>query len=187
MTQEKSEISTQDIETEILSGQAGEVNPSDVEALSVIPPEQEIAELAQKLSEMQDNYLRAKAEGENIRRRAAEDIAKAHKFAIESFAEHLVPVTDSLYAALSTEAVDPKAFREGLEITLKQLLTAFEKGRMAEINPTAGDKFDPHLHQAISMVPSEQDPNTVVSVLQRGYSISDRVLRPALVTVSQPK
>ncbi len=187
MTQEKSGNSTQDIDAEIQSGQAGEVDPSDVEALPAIPPEQEIAELAQKLSEMQDNYLRAKAEGENIRRRAAEDIAKAHKFAIESFAEHLVPVTDSLYAALNSEAVEPKAFREGLEITLKQLLTAFEKGRMSEINPAAGDKFDPHLHQAISMVPSEQDPNTVVSVLQRGYSISDRVLRPALVTVSQPK
>ena len=150
-------------------------------------PEQEIAELNQKLTEMQDNYLRAKAEGENIRRRAAEDISKAHKFAIESFAEHLVPVTDSLYAALNAEAVDAKAFKEGLEITLKQLLSAFEKGRMTEINPAVGDKFDPHHHQAIASVPSEQEANTVVSVLQRGYSIADRILRPALVTVSAPK
>ncbi len=149
--------------------------------------EQEIAEVNQRLAEMQDNYLRAKAEGENIRRRAVEDIAKAHKFAIESFAEHLVPVTDSLYAALNAEAVDAKAFKEGLEITLKQLLSAFEKGRMAEINPAVGDKFDPHYHQAIASVPSEQEPNTVVSLLQRGYSISDRILRPALVTVSAPK
>ena len=146
-----------------------------------------IEELNQKLGEMQDNFLRAKAEGENIRRRAVEDIAKAHKFAIESFAEHLVPVTDSLYAALSAEAVDAKAFKEGLEITLKQLLSAFEKGRMTEINPAVGDKFDPHHHQAISAVPSDQEPNTVVSVLQRGYSIADRVLRPALVMVSAPK
>ncbi len=150
-------------------------------------PEQEIAELNQKLTEMQDNYLRAKAEGENIRRRAVEDIAKAHKFAIESFAEHLVPVTDSLYAALSAEAVDAKAFKEGLEITLKQLLSAFEKGRLTEINPAVGDKFDPHHHQAIASVPSDQEANTVVSVLQRGYSIADRILRPALVTVSAPK
>jgi molecular chaperone GrpE len=150
-------------------------------------PEQEIAELNQKLTEMQDNYLRSKAEGENIRRRAAEDISKAHKFAIESFAEHLVPVTDSLYAALNAEAVDGKAFKEGLEITLKQLLSAFEKGRMTEINPAVGDKFDPHHHQAIASVPSDQDANTVVSVLQRGYSIADRILRPALVTVSAPK
>jgi molecular chaperone GrpE len=150
-------------------------------------PEQEIAELNQKLTEMQDNYLRAKAEGENIRRRAVEDISKAHKFAIESFAEHLVPVTDSLYAALNAEAVDAKAFKEGLEITLKQLLSAFEKGRLTEINPASGDKFDPHHHQAIASVPSDQEANTVVSVLQRGYSIADRILRPALVTVSAPK
>ena len=146
-----------------------------------------IDELNQKLADMQDSFMRAKAEGENIRRRATEDIAKAHKFAIESFAEHLVPVADSLYAALNAEAVDAKAFKEGLEITLKQLISAFEKGRMAEINPAIAEKFDPNLHQAIASVPSEQDANTVVSVLQRGYSIADRILRPALVTVSAPK
>jgi molecular chaperone GrpE len=162
---------------------------SEASAESAVPltPEQEIAELNQKLTDMQDNFLRAKAEGENIRRRAVEDIAKAHKFAIESFAEHLVPVTDSLYAALNTDAGDAKAFKEGLEITLKQLLSAFDKGRMTEINPTVGDKFDPHHHQAIASVPSDQDSNTVVSVLQRGYTVADRVLRPALVTVSAPK
>ncbi len=149
--------------------------------------EEELAATQSKLAEMQDNFLRAKAEGENIRRRAAEDIAKAHKFAIESFAEHLIPVSDSLYAALATEAADAKAFKEGLEITLKQLTAAFEKGRLVEINPEPGTKFDPHQHQAISMVPSDQEPNTVVSVLQRGFLIADRVLRPALVTVSQAK
>ena len=116
--------------------------------------EEELAATQSKLAEMQDNFLRAKAEGENIRRRAAEDIAKAHKFAIESFAEHLIPVSDSLYAALATEAADAKAFKEGLEITLKQLTAAFEKGRLVEINPAPGTKFDPHQHQAISMVPS---------------------------------
>ena len=156
-------------------------------AAEVKTPEQEITELNQKLTEMQDSYLRAKAEGENIRRRAAEDVSKAHKFAIESFAEHLVPVTDSLYAALNAEAVDAKAFKEGLEITLKQLLSAFEKGRITEINPAVGEKFDPHHHQAIASVPSDQEANTVVSVLQRGYSIADRILRPSLVTVSAPK
>jgi molecular chaperone GrpE len=150
-------------------------------------PEEEIAALQEKIGELQDHFLRAKAEGENIRRRAVEDVAKAHKFAIESFAEHLVPVTDSLYAALSADAADAKAVKEGLEITLKQLLSAFEKGRMSEINPAVGDKFDPHHHQAIASVPSEQEPNTVVSVLQRGYTVADRVLRPALVTVSAPK
>ena len=149
--------------------------------------EEELADLKTKLAEMQDNFLRAKAEAENIRRRTAEDIAKAHKFAIENFAEHLIPVSDSLYAALATEAGDAKAFKEGLEITLKQLVAAFEKGRLVEINPTPGAKFDPHQHQAISMVPSDQEANTVVSVLQRGFLIADRVLRPALVTVSQAK
>ena len=149
--------------------------------------EEELADLKTKLAEMQDNFLRAKAEAENIRRRAAEDIAKAHKFAIENFSEHLIPVSDSLYAALATEAGDAKAFKEGLEITLKQLVAAFEKGRLVEINPAPGAKFDPHQHQAISMVPSDQEANTVVSVLQRGFLIADRVLRPALVTVSQAK
>jgi molecular chaperone GrpE len=179
MTQEKPDP-TRENQAEA-AGVAGE----DVANAVEVTVEQQLAELQQKLSEMQDNFMRAKAEGENIRRRAAEDISKAHKFAIEGFAEHLVPVADSLYAALSAEAVDAKGFKEGLEITLKQLMSAFEKGRLVEINPASGDKFDPHHHQAISMVPSEQEPGTVVSVLQRGYSLSDRVLRPALVTVSQ--
>jgi molecular chaperone GrpE len=186
MTQENQNPSPEQENIAANSKSEGGADAASVDA-EVKTPEQEIAELNQKLTEMQDNYLRAKAEGENIRRRAAEDVSKAHKFAIESFAEHLVPVTDSLYAALNAEAVDAKAFKEGLEITLKQLLSAFEKGRMTEINPAAGDKFDPHHHQAIASVPSEQEANTVVSVLQRGYSISDRILRPALVTVSAPK
>jgi molecular chaperone GrpE len=186
MTQENQNPSPEQENIAANSQSEGGADAASVDA-EVKTPEQEIAELNQKLTEMQDNYLRAKAEGENIRRRAAEDVSKAHKFAIESFAEHLVPVTDSLYAALNAEAVDAKAFKEGLEITLKQLLSAFEKGRMTEINPTVGDKFDPHHHQAIASVPSEQEANTVVSVLQRGYSIADRILRPALVTVSAPK
>jgi molecular chaperone GrpE len=162
-------------------------NPNTDVGETSLTLEEQLAVATQKLSELQDSFLRAKAEGENIRRRAVEDIAKAHKFAIESFAEHLIPVSDSLYAALATEAGDAKAFKDGLEITLKQLLSAFEKGRLVEINPEPGSKFDPHQHQAISMVPSDQEANTVVSVLQRGFLIADRVLRPALVTVSQAK
>ena len=168
--------------------QAENQSPTNIDAAeSNLTLEEQLAVATQKLAELQDGFLRAKAEGENIRRRAVEDIAKAHKFAIESFAEHLIPVSDSLYAALATEAGDAKAFKEGLEITLKQLLSAFEKGRLVEINPAPCSKFDPHQHQAISMVPSDQEPNTVVSVLQRGFLIADRVLRPALVTVSQTK
>lgn len=147
-------------------------------------PDSQLAKAQAEANEYKDLYVRAKAEGENIRRRAQEDIAKAHKFGIENFAESLLPVKDSLEAALNIQNSTPEAYREGMEITLKQLVSAFEKNRMVEIAPEAGAKFDPHLHQAISMVPSAQEPNTVVSTLQKGYSIADRVLRPALVTVS---
>ena len=115
MTQEKPD-STPENQADAAADTATNAAEAAVEQTA----EQQLAELQQKLSEMQDNFLRAKAEGENIRRRAAEDIGKAHKFAIEGFAEHLVPVADSLYAALSAEALDAKGFKEGLEITLKQ-------------------------------------------------------------------
>lgn len=153
--------------------------------LGQLTVEQELAELVQKLNDAQDNFLRAKAEVENVRRRSIEDVAKAHKFAIEGFAENLLPVMDSLNAALLDTTGDFAKMKEGVELTLKQLQGALEKGRVIEINPAKGDKFDPHQHQAISMIPSEQEPNTIVSVLQRGYMIADRILRPALVTVSQ--
>ncbi|CAM2144790.1 MULTISPECIES: nucleotide exchange factor GrpE [Paraburkholderia] len=145
-----------------------------------------LAEAQAKVAELQDAFIRAKAETENVRRRAQEDVAKAHKFAIENFAEHLLPVVDSLEAALAHGSDDLAKVNEGVELTLKQLSGALEKGKVLAINPV-GEKFDPHRHQAISMVPSEQEANTVVSVLQKGYVIADRVLRPALVTVSQPK
>ncbi|MFX1695522.1 nucleotide exchange factor GrpE [Paraburkholderia sp. A1RO-5L] len=145
-----------------------------------------LAEAQAKVAELQDAFIRAKAETENVRRRGQEDVAKAHKFAIESFAEHLLPVMDSLEAALAHGSDDLAKVNEGVELTLRQLIGALEKGKVMQINPV-GEKFDPHRHQAISMVPSEQEANTVVAVLQKGYVIADRVLRPALVTVSQPK
>ncbi|VWD25675.1 nucleotide exchange factor GrpE [Burkholderia lata] len=145
-----------------------------------------LAEAQAKVAELQESYLRAKAETENVRRRAQDDVSKAHKFAIESFAEHLLPVLDSLEAAVSDTSGDIAKVREGVELTLRQLTSALEKGRVVALNPV-GEKFDPHQHQAISMVPAEQEPNTVVAVLQKGYTIADRVLRPALVTVAQPK
>ena len=149
-------------------------------------PEETILALEAQIKEFQDQFLRAKAEVENARRRSMEDVAKAHKFAIEGFAENLLPVLDSLNAALTDSGADSAKMKEGIELTLKQLVSALEKGRVLEINPV-GEKFDPHRHQAIAMVPHEQEANTVVTVLQRGYLIADRVLRPALVTVSQPK
>jgi molecular chaperone GrpE len=149
--------------------------------------EEKLVELQAKYAEMSDAYLRAKAEVENVRRRADEEIAKARKFAVESFAESLLPVKDSLEAALATEGANPEQQRQGIEATLRQLAQALERNKVLEVNPAAGTRFDPHQHQAISMIPAEQEPNTVVSVLQKGYVISDRVLRPALVTVAAPK
>jgi molecular chaperone GrpE len=131
-------------------------------------------------------YLRARAETENVRRRAADDVSKAHKFAIESFAEALVPVSDSLEKALAESGADAQLLRAGVEITLRQLRAAFERGRLTAIDPL-GEKFDPHRHQAISAVPGDGQvpPNHVLAVLQKGWMIADRVLRPALVTVVQ--
>ena len=146
-----------------------------------------MAELKAKNIDLADSYLRAKADAENARRRAEEEIAKARKFALEAFAESLLPVTDSLEAGLQIKDASAEQIRIGTEATLKQLKSALERNRVMEIAPPAGTKFDPHQHQAISVVPAEQEANTVVGVLQKGYLIAERVLRPALVTVAAPK
>ena len=145
----------------------------------------ELEELKAKSADLADQYLRAKADAENMRRRAEEEVAKARKFGIESFAESLLPVIDSLDAALAIHNATPEQLREGSDATLRQLNSALERNKVLAINPAAGEKFDPHHHQAISMVPAQQEPNTVVNVLQKGYSIADRIMRPALVTVAQ--
>ena len=147
----------------------------------------EVNELKTKNAEMADQFLRAKAEAENMRRRAEEEVAKARKFGIESFAESLLPVCDSLDAALAIQNATAEQLREGSDATLRQLQQALERNKVVVINPEAGAKFDPNQHQAISAVPAEQDANTIVTVLQKGYLIADRLLRPALVTVAAPK
>jgi molecular chaperone GrpE len=149
--------------------------------------EEQLSATEAKLAEMHDAFMRAKAEGENIRRRAQEDVSKAHKFAIESFAEAMVPVRDSLEMALKVETPSIESLKEGVEMTLKQLTSAFEKNRLVEIMPVQGDKLDPNKHQAVAVVPAEQEANTVVNVLQKGYMIADRLLRPAIVTAAQAK
>ena len=146
--------------------------------------EQALQQAQLKSDEYHDAWLRAKAETENVRRRAQEDIAKAAKFAIDRFARELLAVKDSLEAALGIETASVESFRSGTELTLRQLVSAFEKSALTEVNPI-GEKFDPHRHQAISVVESEQEPNTVVTVLQKGYLLADRVLRPALVIVAK--
>ena len=140
-----------------------------------------------QVAELTDQVLRAQAEAQNTRRRAEEEIAKSRKFAVESFAESLLPVLDSLDAALAVDGATAAQLREGTEAMLKQLLSALERNKVTAIAPALGSKFDPAQQHAISMVPAEQEPGTVASVLQKGYLIADRVLRPALVTVAAPK
>ena len=151
----------------------------------------QIAELQAKNAQLGEQYLRAQADMQNTRRRAEDEMAKARKFAIESFAESLLPVADSLEAGLAHEGATTEQIREGAQATLRQLKSVLERNKVIEINPAPGMKFDPHQHQAISVVPpppgSSQEANTIVSVLQKGYLIAERVLRPALVTVAAPK
>ncbi len=167
------------------AGQAGVPPTTDTSVQSEL--EAQLSATEAKLAEMHDAFMRAKADAENIRRRAQEDVSKAHKFAIESFAEAMVPVRDSLEMALKVESQTVESIREGVEMTLKQLTAAFEKNRLVEVMPQAGEKLDPNKHQAVAVVPSEQEANTVVAVLQKGYMIADRLLRPAIVTAAAPK
>jgi molecular chaperone GrpE len=178
--------STENPETQ---ASAGEPTSADAAEAAAQEPtlEERFAALEARHTDVSDAYLRAKAEAENTRRRAEEEISKARKFAVESFAESLLPVRDSLEAAMAIPDASNEQLLEGVHATLRQLAQAMERNKVLQIAPPAGTKFDPHHHQAISVVPAEQDANTVVAVLQRGYLIADRVLRPALVTVAAPK
>ena len=147
----------------------------------------ELVNLKAQNADLADQYLRAQADVQNARRRADEEVSKARKFAVEGFADSLLPVLDSLEAGLAIPNATLEQIRKGSEATLRQLKSALERNKVVEIAPAAGTKFDPHHHQAISVVPAEQEANTVVTVLQKGYSIAERVLRPALVTVTAPK
>lgn len=137
-------------------------------------------------AELKDAWLRARADTENVRRQAANDLARAHKYAIERFAEDLLPVKDALETALATGNATPDALRAGVELTLKQLAAAFDKAKISEVDP-AGQKFDPHQHQAMTTIASDQPANTVVQVFQKGYRLHDRILRPAMVAVARAK
>jgi molecular chaperone GrpE len=161
--------------------------PSQPPSAEAADWQEQVARLSAKNAELADQFLRSQAEMQNVRRRAEDEVSKARKFAIESFAESLLPVCDSLEAGLAHQDATSEQIREGAEATLRQLKVALERNKVVEIAPAAGTKFDPHQHQAISVVPADQEPNTVVTVLQKGYSIADRVLRPALVTVAAAK
>ena len=146
-----------------------------------------LAEAQAKLDEQRDAWLRALADAENARKRAQADIAQARKYAAERIVEDLLPVMDSLEAALGAAGAGPDALRAGVELTQRQLRQAFERAGVAEVNPGAGQRFDPHRHQAMAAVAADQEPNTVLAVLQKGYTLHDRVVRPALVTVAKAK
>ena len=170
------------------------VRPEEAEAAAAANETDALAALTNEVSalkaqnaDLAEQFLRAKAEAENTRRRAEEETSKARKFAVESFADSLLAVADSLEAGLAIQEATREQLREGSEATLKQLKSALERHKVIQIEPASGARFDPHQHQAISMVPADQEPNTVVAVLQKGYLIADRVLRPALVTVAAPR
>jgi molecular chaperone GrpE len=161
----------------------GVANP---QAGATAPSEQPdpLTEALAEAGRLREEWLRAKAETENVRRRGQEDVSKAHKFGIENIASALLGVKDGLEAALTVESASPEAVRQGVELTARQLDSVFERFGLKPVAPAPGEKFDPHKHQAISAVPSEQEPNTVVALLQKGWLLHDRVLRPALVTVA---
>ncbi len=174
-----------------LAGDAGNTPAADAANTNagpeIMPSMEELLKKAELTAqEHHDAWLRAKADAENIRKRAQTDIASAHRYAIDNFANALLPVKDSLEAALATNNATLENLRSGVELTLKQLGSVFEKFKVIEIEP-AGQKFDPHQHQAISAVESEAEPNTVLQVFQKGYMLNDRVMRPAMVSVAKAK
>ncbi|HWR77747.1 MAG TPA: nucleotide exchange factor GrpE [Thiobacillus sp.] len=164
-----------------------DANTAETHEKEIMPSLEELLKAAElQAAEHHDAWLRAKAETENMRRRAAEDVDKARKFAVENFASELLAVKDSLEAALTVESPSVENLKDGVELTLKQLTAAFSKFNLNDIDPL-GEKFDPHQHQAIQVVESDQPANTVVTVLQKGYRLNERTLRPALVMVAKGK
>jgi molecular chaperone GrpE len=149
------------------------------------PIEEQLAEAQAQAAQHRDAMLRALADAENARKRFQAEAANAQKYALERFAEGLLPVMDSLEAALVNKDASPEALRDGVELTLRQLSQALEKARITSISPVAGERFDPHRHQAMAAVEADSEPNTIVGTLQKGYQLHDRILRPALVTVAK--
>lgn len=170
--------------------QSEAAKPDAVSDAQPADPAPDLTTLLQKaeteVAGLRDAWLRAKADAENLRKQAQSDVARAHKYAIEKFAEDLLPVKDALEHALAVETATTEQLRAGVELTLKQLAAAFGRVQLTEVDP-AGQKFDPHQHQAMAMVDSDQPPSTVVQVLQKGYRLADRILRPALVAVAKAK
>lgn len=147
---------------------------------------EKINALERQIKELEEAVLYAKAESENARKRALDDIDKTRKFAIENFSQEILLVKDSLDAALMIENATLESYKDGVQLTVKQLMNVFTKFNIELVDPV-GEKFDPNFHQAMAMIESDEEPNTVINVMQKGYKLNDRVLRPALVTVSKEK
>src|SRR5580704_17194048 len=145
-----------------------------------------LKEAEDEAARLKDAWLRSKAETDNIRKQAQNDLAKAHKYAIERFAQELLTVRDALELSLATPNATTEALKDGVELTLKNLQAAFDREKIVEINPV-GEKYDPHRHQAMTLLESGEPPGTVVQVFQKGYLLNDRVLRPALVAVAKAR
>ena len=169
--------------------QENSVQPPDFQSEGALdsakPLEEQLAQAQARIEQQRDAMLRAMADAENARKRFQAEAASAQKFALERFAEQLLPVADSLEAALDNASASPEALRDGVQLTLKQLFNAFQKAHVAQIAPVPGERFDPHRHQAMAAVEADSQPNTIVAVMQKGYLLHDRVLRPALVTVAK--
>ena len=178
------ENATSEASTEAVPADAAAASPSPEQRITEL--ETALAAAETKATENYDQFVRAKAEMENIRRRSAEDVLKAQKFGVEKIADALLAVKDSMDAALVVEHTSVESFKTGVELTARQLTNVFEKFSIVEVNPV-GAKFDPTRHQSIAALESEQAPNTVLNVMQKGYLLHDRVLRPALVTVAKEK
>jgi molecular chaperone GrpE len=157
----------------------------DRAANSEAPLEQQLADAQAQVASQREQMLRALADAENARKRYQAEAASSQKYAIERFAEGLLPVMDSLEAALANKEASPEALRDGVELTLRQLSQALEKSRVTPISPSPGERFDPHRHQAVAAVEADSEPNTIVTVMQKGYHLHERILRPALVTVAK--
>ncbi len=178
-------------QTEAIATDAGDTGSDQGKSTKATPdvmpsPEELLKQAELAAQEHHDAWLRAKAETENMRKRAQIDVANAHKYALENFALQLLPVRDSLEAALASTNLTLESMRSGIELTLKQLISAFEKANIKEINPL-GETLDPHKHQAMSTVESDAAPNSIVNVFQKGYELNDRLVRPAMVNVARPK
>ena len=162
------------------------VQPQDAQNAGK-PLEEQLAEAHARIEQQRDAVMRALADAENARKRSQAEASNAQKYALERFAESLLPVVDSLEAALANARSSPEAIRDGVQLTLRQLIGALEKARVSAIVPVPGERFDPHRHQAMAAVEADAEPNTIVSVMQKGYLLHDRVVRPALVTVAKSK